>query len=113
MALEAGLEGDGDQGRLQVKRVEILGGEASIVRLCGARPTWIVRPWARMDALEVCQIKVAQRAGVGSCHLSQNHVRPAQSTAGSAEEAARSALPTDADGAGDAHRGEGAGLAQG
>ena len=34
-------------------------------------PTWIVRPWARMDAVEVCQIKVAQRAGVGSGHLSQ------------------------------------------
>ncbi len=34
-------------------------------------PTWFVRPWARMDALEVWQIKVAQRAGVSFGHLSQ------------------------------------------
>ena len=42
-----------------------------------------------------------------------DHVRPAQPTAGSAGAAARGALPADADGAGDARRGEGAGMAQG
>ena len=42
-----------------------------------------------------------------------DHVRSAQPVAGRAEEAAWGALPADAGGAGDARRGEGAGLAQG
>ena len=69
--------------------------------------------WERMDAHGISQNEVARRVGVSSGHLSQIMNGSRSPSPGVLKRLHGGALPADAGGAGDARRGEGAGLAQG